>query len=61
MRRRLIKDWGSRSEELRSAAAKTPDRTAKATMTGMAEAYEKLAQETKAQIDLTKVAGRNPL
>jgi hypothetical protein len=37
--------WRARSEQLRSAASKTPDRKAKATMTGVAEGYDKLAHD----------------
>ena len=47
--RALINDWRSRSKELRSAAVKTADEKAKASMTGAANGYERLAQETAAE------------
>jgi hypothetical protein len=36
---------------MRAAAEKTADRVAKATMTGVADAYDKLAQETESRAE----------
>jgi hypothetical protein len=45
----------ARSKEMRLTADKTADRKAKATMTGVADAYDKLAEETESRTMSEKV------
>jgi len=41
--------WRSRSREMRLNVEKTADRKAKATMTGAADAYDRIAKETESR------------
>jgi hypothetical protein len=50
MRRNDPKHWRDRASKLRATAAKATDQRAKSAMLGMADGYEKVAQDTEARM-----------